>query len=120
MQTGPGISFPSRLSSQGIILTHRLVSIDKLHFKECLIELMHDMFGKESVPRIFHGEKLYMSMDNKKANVRGGSQHVREMLASSRLYRQSSASYISNLHFIFLRHSFKGSETILKNLQLKV
>jgi len=43
--------------------------VDKLHFKECLIELLQDMFGEESVPKIFQGDKLYVSVDNKKANI---------------------------------------------------
>jgi len=43
--------------------------IDKLHFKECLIELLQDMFGEESVPKIFQGDKIYVTVDNKKANI---------------------------------------------------
>ena len=39
--------------------------IDKKHFKECLIELLQDMFGEESVPKIFSGDTITVSVDNK-------------------------------------------------------
>ena len=38
-------------------------------FQECLIELLQEMFGEDSVPKIFKGEKIYVSVDNVKANV---------------------------------------------------
>lgn len=44
-------------------------TIDKLHFKECLIELLQDMFGEESVPKIFQGDKIYVNVDKKKAYI---------------------------------------------------
>eukprot|EP00088_Acartia_fossae_P070590 TRINITY_DN9501_c0_g1_i4.p1 TRINITY_DN9501_c0_g1~~TRINITY_DN9501_c0_g1_i4.p1 ORF type:complete len:694 (-),score=174.59 TRINITY_DN9501_c0_g1_i4:82-2163(-) len=44
-------------------------TIDKLHFKECLIELLQDMFGEESVPKIFQGDKIYVNVDQKKAHI---------------------------------------------------
>lgn len=28
-----------------------------------------DMFGEESIPKIFKGEKLYVTVDGKKANI---------------------------------------------------
>ncbi|XP_046388395.1 cleavage and polyadenylation specificity factor 73 [Ischnura elegans] len=43
--------------------------LDRMHFKECLIELLQDMFGEESVPKIFKGEKLYVTVDNKRADI---------------------------------------------------
>ncbi|KAF4519085.1 hypothetical protein B566_EDAN001677 [Ephemera danica] len=43
--------------------------MDRMHFKECLIEMLQEMFGEESVPKIFKGEKLYVSVDGKKANI---------------------------------------------------
>lgn len=43
--------------------------LDRMHFKECLIEMLQDMFGEDSVPKIFKGEKLYVSVDGKKANI---------------------------------------------------
>ncbi|KAG7155877.1 Cleavage and polyadenylation specificity factor subunit 3-like [Homarus americanus] len=42
---------------------------DKMHFKECLIELFQEMFGEDSVPKIFKGEKLYVDVNNIKANI---------------------------------------------------
>nr|CAD7194533.1 unnamed protein product [Timema douglasi] len=36
---------------------------------ECLIEMLQEMFGEDSVPKIFKGEKLYVTVDGKKANI---------------------------------------------------
>ncbi|XP_044018977.1 cleavage and polyadenylation specificity factor 73-like [Aphidius gifuensis] len=43
--------------------------MDHMHFKECLIEMLQEMFGEKSVPRIFEGEKLYVTVDDKKAHI---------------------------------------------------
>lgn len=40
-----------------------------MHFKECVIEMLQDMFGEECVPKIFKGDKLHVTVDNKKANI---------------------------------------------------
>ncbi|KAF7269200.1 hypothetical protein GWI33_017752 [Rhynchophorus ferrugineus] len=45
------------------------VKIDRMHFKECLIELLQDMFGEDSVPKIFKGEKLYVTVNDKRADI---------------------------------------------------
>ncbi|KAL7640374.1 UNVERIFIED_CONTAM: hypothetical protein RMT77_008647 [Armadillidium vulgare] len=42
---------------------------DKMHFKECLIELLQEMFGEECVPKIFKGEKLYVVVNEQRANI---------------------------------------------------
>lgn len=44
-------------------------TFDKMHFKECLIELLQEMFGEESVPKLFKGENLYVTVNNVKANI---------------------------------------------------
>lgn len=31
--------------------------------------MLQEMFGEDSVPKIFKGEKLYVTVDNKKANI---------------------------------------------------
>ncbi|XP_049828372.1 cleavage and polyadenylation specificity factor 73 isoform X2 [Schistocerca gregaria] len=43
--------------------------MDRMHFKECLIEMLQEMFGEDSVPKIFKGEKLYVTVDGRKANI---------------------------------------------------
>ncbi|KAK0082895.1 hypothetical protein PV326_006954, partial [Microctonus aethiopoides] len=43
--------------------------MDRMHFKECLIEMLQEMFGEDSVPKIFKGENLYVTVDNKKAHI---------------------------------------------------
>jgi len=42
---------------------------DDTHFKECLIELLQDMFGEESVPKVLAGDTIVVSVDNKDAMV---------------------------------------------------
>jgi len=42
---------------------------DDTHFKECLIELLQDMFGEESVPKVLAGDTITVSVDNKDAMV---------------------------------------------------
>lgn len=43
--------------------------LDRMHFKECIIEMLQDMFGEDSVPKIFKGEKLHVTVDGKKADI---------------------------------------------------
>ncbi|XP_040568455.1 cleavage and polyadenylation specificity factor 73 [Lepeophtheirus salmonis] len=43
--------------------------VDKMHFKECCIELLQDMFGEESVPKTFSGDKFGVIVHNKKALI---------------------------------------------------
>jgi len=43
--------------------------VDKIHFKECLIEMLQDMFGEESVPKAFSGDRLEVVVDSKRALI---------------------------------------------------
>ena len=43
--------------------------VDKIHFKECLIEMLQDMFGEESVPKSFSGDRLEVVVDSKRALI---------------------------------------------------
>lgn len=43
--------------------------LDRMHFKECVIEMLQEMFGEDTVPKIFKGEKLHVTVDGKKANI---------------------------------------------------
>ncbi|CAG9836752.1 unnamed protein product [Diabrotica balteata] len=45
------------------------IKVDRMHFKECLIEMLQDMFGEDSVPKIFKGEKLYVTVNDKRADI---------------------------------------------------
>ncbi|XP_055373726.1 cleavage and polyadenylation specificity factor 73 [Condylostylus longicornis] len=42
---------------------------DKTHFKECLIETFQDIFGEHSVPKLFKGDILPVTVSGKKAEV---------------------------------------------------
>lgn len=43
--------------------------LDRMHFKECAIEMLQEMFGEESVPKIFKGDKLHVTVDEKRADI---------------------------------------------------
>nr|XP_022905730.1 cleavage and polyadenylation specificity factor 73 [Onthophagus taurus] len=43
--------------------------VDRMHFKECLIEMLQDMFGEDSVPKMFKGEKLYVTVKENRADI---------------------------------------------------
>ena len=43
--------------------------MDDVHFKECLIELLQDMFGEESVAKVMTGDSITITVDNKDARV---------------------------------------------------
>ncbi|CAH0695595.1 unnamed protein product [Spodoptera exigua] len=43
--------------------------LDRMHFKECVIEMLQEMFGDDAVPKMFKGEKLYVSVDDKRADI---------------------------------------------------
>ena len=43
--------------------------MDEVHFKECLMELLQDMFGEDSVPKIMSGETIKVTVDNKDAII---------------------------------------------------
>ncbi|XP_059046660.1 cleavage and polyadenylation specificity factor 73-like [Achroia grisella] len=43
--------------------------LDRMHFKECVIEMLQEMFGEDSVPKMFKGEKLYVEVDGKRADI---------------------------------------------------
>lgn len=42
---------------------------DRIHFKECLIETLQDTFGEHSVPKMFKGDILPVTVANKKAEI---------------------------------------------------
>ena len=43
--------------------------VDKSHFRECLLEMLSDMFGANAVDPLIRNEKLYLSVDEKKISV---------------------------------------------------
>ncbi|XP_026469038.1 cleavage and polyadenylation specificity factor 73 [Ctenocephalides felis] len=42
---------------------------DKMHYKECLIETLQDMFGVDSVPKLFKGDILNVTVGKSEAEV---------------------------------------------------
>lgn len=42
---------------------------DRLHFKECLVETLQDMFGDNSVPNSTQGDDLFVTVNNKQTQI---------------------------------------------------
>lgn len=42
---------------------------DRVHFKECLIETLQDIFGENSVPKLIKGDNLTVTVNNKEADI---------------------------------------------------
>jgi len=70
--------------------------VDKMHFKECLIELLQDMFGEESVPKLFQGDRIYVTVDRKKANIDLSNFQV--TCEEDETFRQIVQTAVSKLH----------------------
>merc|ERR1712083_286024 len=70
--------------------------IDKNHFKECLIELLQDMFGEESVPKLFSGDTITVSVDNKSATVSLNNLSVE--CEEDKTFEQIVQTAVSKLH----------------------
>ncbi|XP_063830466.1 cleavage and polyadenylation specificity factor 73 [Ostrinia nubilalis] len=43
--------------------------LDRMHFKECVIEMLQEMFGEDSVPKMFKGDKLYVEVHGRRADI---------------------------------------------------
>ncbi|XP_063540314.1 cleavage and polyadenylation specificity factor 73 [Cydia strobilella] len=43
--------------------------LDRMHFKECVIEMLQEMFGENSVPKMFKGDKLHVDVAGKRAEI---------------------------------------------------
>lgn len=51
--------------------------VDMMHFKECLVEMLQDMFGEESVPKTFSGDRFEITVESKKALIDIGALDVK-------------------------------------------
>jgi len=47
----------------------RPAKFDMMHYKECLIETLQEMFGDEAVPKFFKGDKFYVTCGDKRADI---------------------------------------------------
>ncbi|CAH2240923.1 jg9659 [Pararge aegeria aegeria] len=62
---------PSDLNSKYFLLLFRgSDSVNILvHEMECVIEMLQEMFGEDSVPKMFKGDKLHVEVDGKRAYI---------------------------------------------------
>lgn len=60
--------------------------------------MLQEMFGEDSVPKIFKGEKLYVTVDGKKANI--------DLLNLVSLHQCSNRYSLIKVHSIYLDSMF--------------
>ncbi len=70
--------------------------VDKMHFKECLIEMLQDMFGEDSVPRTFSGDKFEVKVDQKSASIDLASMEAK--CEDDPIFEQIVQTALSKLH----------------------
>jgi len=56
-----------KLSASKVI--PRLTTVDHTRFKECLVELLQEMFGEESVPKVLKGDQFCVNFNGKTADI---------------------------------------------------
>lgn len=45
------------------------IKADRLHFKECLVETLQDMFGEASVPKVLKGDNISVTVNEHQADI---------------------------------------------------
>jgi cleavage and polyadenylation specificity factor subunit 3 len=71
--------------------------VDKMHFKECLIEMLQDMFGEDSVPRTFSGDQFEVTVaDQKTAKIDLAS--LTASCETDEIFQQIVQTALSKLH----------------------
>jgi len=70
--------------------------MDEIHFKECLMELLQDMFGEDSVPKIMSGETIKVTVDNKDAIIWLNNMTV--SCEEDKTFQQIVQTAVSKLH----------------------
>jgi len=71
-------------------------AMDEMHYKECLIELLQDMFGEESVPKIFSGDTITVTVDSKAAQISLADMKV--TCEEDSVFEQIVQTAVSKLH----------------------
>ena len=70
--------------------------VDKMHFKECLIEMLQDMFGEDSVPRTLSGDRLEVIVDSKTASIDLSSLQV--TCDQDQIFQEMVTTAVGKLH----------------------
>lgn len=50
-------------------LPSSLVKVDRMHFTECLMETLAEMFGEDSVGKVVKGERMMVTVNNRSAHI---------------------------------------------------
>lgn len=58
-----------KAESSKVDAPQRPAKLDRMHYKECLIETLQEMFGDEAVPKFFKGDKFYVTCGDKRADI---------------------------------------------------
>lgn len=46
-----------------------MMTVDRAHFKECLLETLEEMFGSECTEKVFQRDRLTVMVDDKQAVI---------------------------------------------------
>lgn len=71
-------------------------SVDLMHFKECLVEMLQEMFGEESLPKDILGDRFIVKVDAKKACV--DLKTLRVECPDDEVLQQILQTAVANLH----------------------
>ncbi|XP_061384125.1 cleavage and polyadenylation specificity factor 73 [Danaus plexippus] len=74
-------------------LAHKL---DKMHFKECVIEMLSEMFGEAAVAKMFRGERLTVTLNERQAHLDLATMEVK--CPEDESLERTIQSAISKLH----------------------
>lgn len=50
-------------------LPSSLVKVDRMHFTECLMETLAEMFGEDSVGKVVKGERMMVTVNDRSAHI---------------------------------------------------
>ncbi|CAG5019984.1 unnamed protein product [Parnassius apollo] len=70
--------------------------LDRMHFKECAIEMLQEMFGEDSVPKMFKGDKLCVTVNDKKVDI--DLLTLEAVCSADAALERTAASAVARLH----------------------
>ena len=66
------------------------IKVDKSHIKECMIEMLSDMFGSDCIGKLIRGNTISVTVDDKVATV-----NVESLVSSFRCYFTDMSTLIT-------------------------
>ena len=66
------------------------IKVDKSHIKECMIEMLSDMFGSDCIGKLIRGNTISVTVDDKVATV-----NVESLVSSLRCYFTATSTLLT-------------------------